>query len=226
MATTDSNGIVFLEETDPISPFHTTMNVLQQGTSDALTGLKDGSDEIIVIHRVANTTERATLAASYSPTSAKPLFVWRADATGGRELEYTNDGTNWFSAIKSPAVSARTTTNMGPGFTTDTTIVTAPAVTADGAAKFKITVTPASFTMVQYEFWEFRIKRGTTTIATHRWVAPSNALTSIPSFTVTDTPTAGSQTYSLSLVRVGGTGMATMTASATNPAEIIVEQIA
>lgn len=167
---------------------------------------------------VRTTAERDTLAA-LGNTDAR---VW-VDVAGAL---YSGDGTTWTRAITAPAISARTTTNMGPGFTTDTTIVTAPAVTADGAAKFKITVTPASFTMVQYEFWEFRIKRGTTTIATHRWVAPSNALTSIPSFTVTDTPTAGSQTYSLSLVRVGGSGTATMTASATSPAEIIVEQIA
>jgi hypothetical protein len=40
MTTTDSNGIVFLEDTDPISPFHTLMNVLQQGTSDAIAALK------------------------------------------------------------------------------------------------------------------------------------------------------------------------------------------
>lgn len=36
MTTTNSNGIVFLEETDPISPFHTLINTLQQGTSNAL----------------------------------------------------------------------------------------------------------------------------------------------------------------------------------------------
>lgn len=36
MTTTDSNGIVFLEETDPISPFHTLINTLQAGTSTAL----------------------------------------------------------------------------------------------------------------------------------------------------------------------------------------------
>lgn len=40
MATTDSNGIVFLEETDPISPFHTTINTLQQGTSDAISAAR------------------------------------------------------------------------------------------------------------------------------------------------------------------------------------------
>lgn len=40
MTTTNANGIVFLEETDPISPFHTLMNTLQQGTSDALDAIK------------------------------------------------------------------------------------------------------------------------------------------------------------------------------------------
>ena len=39
MTTTDSNGIVFLEATDNISPFHTTINLLQQGTSDAFDGV-------------------------------------------------------------------------------------------------------------------------------------------------------------------------------------------
>lgn len=36
MTTTDANGIVFLEETDPISPFHTLINVLQTATSQAI----------------------------------------------------------------------------------------------------------------------------------------------------------------------------------------------
>lgn len=40
MTTTDSNGIIFLEETDPISPFHTLINTLQQGTSDVVEELK------------------------------------------------------------------------------------------------------------------------------------------------------------------------------------------
>lgn len=41
MTTSNANGIIFLEETDPISPFHTLMNVLQQGTSDAIDALRD-----------------------------------------------------------------------------------------------------------------------------------------------------------------------------------------
>lgn len=40
MTTTNSNGIVFLEETDPVVPFHTLINTLQTGTSAALTTVK------------------------------------------------------------------------------------------------------------------------------------------------------------------------------------------
>jgi hypothetical protein len=36
MTTTDSNGILFLETTDPISPFQTLINALQTATSTAL----------------------------------------------------------------------------------------------------------------------------------------------------------------------------------------------
>lgn len=52
------------------------------------------------IKYVANTTARATLianlvAAAKGPSTSNPVFVWRGDATSGRELEYTVDGTNW-----------------------------------------------------------------------------------------------------------------------------------
>lgn len=101
MATTDSNGIVFLEETDPISPFHTTMNVLQQGTSDALSGIRDGSNDILVVHQVADTSERSSLAAAYGPTASKPLYVDRQDAPAGQKLERTEDGSTW-AAVGAP----------------------------------------------------------------------------------------------------------------------------
>lgn len=38
MTTTDSRGIVFLEASDDITPFHTLINVLQTGTSNAIAG--------------------------------------------------------------------------------------------------------------------------------------------------------------------------------------------
>lgn len=108
MATTDSNGIVFLEETDPISPFHTTINTLQQGTSDALSGIKDGSNDILVIHQVADTSERAALAVAYGPTASKPLYVNRANAGAGKEMEYTTDGSTWRTVAATPNWKAYT----------------------------------------------------------------------------------------------------------------------
>ena len=48
-----------------------------------------------IIVPVANTTDRATLAAAVSPTPTEPLYAHRIDAPAGRELERTLDGTNW-----------------------------------------------------------------------------------------------------------------------------------
>lgn len=97
MATTDSNGIVFLEETDPISPFHTTINTLQQGTSDAIGSFGSGSEGSFVIHYVADTTARSALATTYGPTASKPLYVHRGNAATGLELEVTENGTTWYT---------------------------------------------------------------------------------------------------------------------------------
>src|SRR5665647_1652654 len=40
MATTDSNGILFYEDTDAVSPLHTLLNTGQQSVSNAVTELK------------------------------------------------------------------------------------------------------------------------------------------------------------------------------------------
>lgn len=50
-----------------------------------------------IVVPVANTTARAALAATLSPTPAVPLYVHRADAEPGQELEVTTDGTTWRS---------------------------------------------------------------------------------------------------------------------------------
>ena len=129
MAITDSNGIVFLEETDPISPFHTTINALQQGTSDAFSTIKDGSDGEIILHYVASTAARGALATAYGPTASKPLYVYRGDATVGEELEVTEDGVTWNIIPKTttwasytPALTASVTNPVlgsGAGFLRD-----------------------------------------------------------------------------------------------------------
>lgn len=44
---------------------------------------------------VADVTERSTAATAIAPTASRPLFVWRADAAVGKEIEVTEDGTTW-----------------------------------------------------------------------------------------------------------------------------------
>lgn len=177
----------------------------------ARVGLRGG------IVAVANSTQRDIL--NSFATAMNPIYI---DDSG---ILRRSVGSGFFP-MRLGAVSAQTTTVMGPGFTSETPIVTTASIVCDGVTRHKITATPACLTATQYEFWEFRIKRDSTVIRRHLWVAPSNALTSIPSFTITDVPSAGSHTYSLSLVRTGGTNLATLTASASDPAEIIVEAIA
>lgn len=53
---------------------------------------------------VANTTDRGRLVAELAalgraPSSTRPLYVHRTDATPGRELEYTTNGTSWASVL-------------------------------------------------------------------------------------------------------------------------------
>lgn len=44
---------------------------------------------------VADTTARTTLASAFSPTASNPLITYRGDATRGRELEITEDGSSF-----------------------------------------------------------------------------------------------------------------------------------
>src|SRR5690606_23423829 len=70
--TPDSNGILYLEETDPITPFQTTINALQAATSGVIEPLLYNSDDIVlpklaglggaevVIHRVGHVVDLFT----------------------------------------------------------------------------------------------------------------------------------------------------------------------
>lgn len=72
MGTTDSNGVYFYEETDPVSPLHTLLNVGQQSISDAI------GDQF-----VSSNTEPAAVAGLrwFQPTTNRT---------------YISDGTTWY----------------------------------------------------------------------------------------------------------------------------------
>ena len=90
MATIDSNGVLFYQDSDNFTP-PASLNLAQSNLSDLLSaGVR--------FKRVANTTARSTLVASVgiaNISKANPLIVWRADAADGVQLEYTTNGTTW-----------------------------------------------------------------------------------------------------------------------------------
>lgn len=91
MATTDHNGILRVQDTDLVSPLYPTFNALAQSVTDSL-------DSNTRIYPVANETARAakvTQVGTGNISSSKPLFVWRANATVGRNLEFTTNGSTW-----------------------------------------------------------------------------------------------------------------------------------
>ena len=90
MATIDSNGVLFYQDSDNFTP-PASLNLAQSNLSDLLSsGVR--------FKRVANTTARSALVTSIglaNITTANPLHVWRADAATGLQLEYTTNGTVW-----------------------------------------------------------------------------------------------------------------------------------
>ena len=94
MATIDSNGVLFYQDSDNFTP-PASLNLAQSNLSNLLAaGVR--------FKRVANTTARSALVTSIglaNITPDNPLLVWRADAATGLQLEYTTNGTTWAASL-------------------------------------------------------------------------------------------------------------------------------
>ena len=132
MASTDSNGIMRVDANDDVSPLFPVFNSLAQSVSNAF----DANTRIWPVANEAGRTARVTAIGIGNISSSKPLFVWRANAATGRNLEYTVNGSVWFyydsSADTASAktwrvanVAGRTNifTAVGPGSTADPVMV-------------------------------------------------------------------------------------------------------
>ena len=132
MASTDSNGIMRVDANDDVSPLFPVFNSLAQSVSNAF----DANTRIWPVANEAGRTAKVTEIGIGNISSAKPLFVWRANAATGRNLEYTVNGSVWFyydsSADTSSAktwrvanVAGRTNifTAVGPGSTANPVMV-------------------------------------------------------------------------------------------------------
>lgn len=154
------------------------------------------------------------------------------DGLEGRRLDLhlieTYDGSGWRSQV--PAVSAGRTADISFAGT-ETDVVSAPAVTGDGVKKFKITATVWTLgATVAGDIFELRLKDASsgTLLTAQRVMAQitSTGATDGATITTAHVPAAGTRVYKLAVIRTGGTGTGTVKATATSPAEIIVEQIA
>ena len=90
MATIDSNGVLFYQDSDNFTP-PASLNLAQANLSSLLSNSPR-------FRRVANIAARNALVASIGTaniTPDNPLLVWRADAPAGLQLEFTTNGTTW-----------------------------------------------------------------------------------------------------------------------------------
>lgn len=192
MSTTDSNGIVFLEETDIISPFHTMMNTLQSGTSGALKAARRGP------LYAENTAARDAKLTEYGSSASNPLWV---DVNG--ELQRHN-GTSW-AVVNGPQVHAEyvgVSQTVGTGvlwglgtLTRDAAASVGPASAITTPAASALTVTSAGIYAVSL-FVAFtsgfgngrglvQVSTGGTTLGANSFVDEGQGTLSIPNLRMT-----------------------------------------
>ena len=109
----------------------------------------------------------------------------------------TYNGTAW--SLASATVVAQITATLGPGFTTEATIVSSPAITGDGVKRFKVSVALGlTSTTVATDVFILRIRLDNAAGTVLREVyaqASSAAGISTLGTTVTTVPPVGSHTY-------------------------------
>ena len=171
---------------------------------------------------VVGTTNTQTLTGKSMSGATNTFTAIPTTALDGGPLS----GTNFHNSV-----STKVTTNVGPtSGTAELTLITAPPVTGDAVKRFKIT---ASFWClsgsVNGDRFRMYLKGSSPAnpVATFDFTV-TNGTMSGSTLSISDVPIVGAQTYSLTILRVSGTGTATLNATpvvAGAPFEILVEQI-
>ena len=147
MGTTDANGIYMYSDTDPLVPFASLLN-----TGQASVSAKFASVDAGLIHYVANTTERDNLAATFNPSTSKPLFVYRANAAPSARVEYSTGGGTWQALGGYPA--AETFSTQGAMTVTSTSF--AP-LSNPAAPTLSITLPAPALVRWEAGFWMAKV---------------------------------------------------------------------
>ncbi len=197
---------------------------------DALNNFRDATGMLLAAKiptLVGQVIPVANQAARNALTPYSGLQVYRLDL---HQLE-TYNGTSWGLPVR--AVSAQHTTAVGfysaPGSGgVGTGLLSAPSIVGDGVKSFKITANfgalttnnPGDIYNMTIEDTTLGIVLSTRTIPTYTYaLVPGHCMTTV------DVPAAGSHVYRLAGARTTGGGIGTLTANASAPIEIIVEQI-
>ena len=189
MASTDSNGIMRVDANDDVSPLFPVFNSLAQSVSNAF----DANTRIWPVANEAGRTAKVTEIGIGNISSAKPLFVWRANAATGRNLEYTVNGSVWFyydsSADTALAktwrvanVAGRTNifTAVGPGSTANPVMVWRADAPAGRQLEYNVTSNDATANwhyVPSNQDWSRGNITPSVLTGTIRWVKTSTSVT-------------------------------------------------
>lgn len=110
---TNPLGLEYPEGADSFQP-HTDIQALADSARGRL------------IIPVASVAARDSLETALPPSASEPLYVFRADAPAGREIEYTTDGTTWRTLVAA-GTSDQLVLSASPT-PTSTTNVTMPSL--------------------------------------------------------------------------------------------------
>lgn len=144
-------------------------------------------------------------------------------ATSGSTHLHTEDNSlpgGWIGFVE-------VTANQGSITTLTDLTGLSQAVTVNSNRKIRVSfnVSRVSST-VTGDAWKFHIREGSTTLATSQSdIAGATIASGGGAMFWTGNPSSGSHTYKMSLERTAGTGTITMAASATEPAQLLIEDI-
>ncbi len=220
-----------------------TNGLLTVGSAGLFKNITDSSTAFQVqnaagtnLFNVDTTSSTITLG---SPSATPVILVLgnkntAGDPTGSAGATYYNSNSNSFRCYENggwhdcsggslgyASVTAnQTTITTEADLTSLTTTVTVPA-----NHRVRISTQTALQSSVASDQLSLRIKEGVTVLQTCRTAVVATNLDQNLNCLVILTPTSGSHTYKLSLQRTSGTGNGQLTASATQPAYILVEDI-
>lgn len=127
--TPDSNGILYLEETDPITPFQTTINALQAATSAAIL---DAQTWEIPGGRIVAATNQDIPHATVTTITLSNVATLRGGMTvGSSGLIVPRDG--WYTITGSVRWGSSDTGTRQMRLYNDGTIMVSDAINAEGA---------------------------------------------------------------------------------------------